>query len=505
MIIDDQHYDVIIIGTGAGGGTLAQRLAPTSKRILLLERGVGMALSEQNRANVDIFKKERYHAPEQWYDVAGEPFSPQTNYAIGGNTKIYRATLMRMREQEFAALPYQEGVAPEWPIQYADLEPYYTAAEQLYQVHGDASGDPTEPFRSADYPFSPSAHEPLMEPIVKAIADQGLHPTPLPRSLTRQSDDPTGDAEVFGVNQALQHDNVTLKTNAKVVSLHTNSTGTEIRGVQAEVNGQDYMFCADLVVLACGAVNSAALLLASANEKHPHGLANASGQVGRNLMKPQMTVLVQRGTIKNSGVFPPSISLNDYYWGDEYYKFPMGHIENSGGLLQDILFAESPPLLSVLAQILPEASLKGLAARSLGWWMFTAVLPDVNNRVYWTSRRKLRYEFTTNNFEAHDRLVYKLLDILKEAEISVPQLKQSGVYPRGEAALSVVGFQCGTCRMGTDPATSVLDIHCRTHEIENLYVVDSSFFPSCPAVGPALTVMANALRVGDHLCQLLKG
>ncbi len=504
MIIDDQHYDIIIVGTGAGGGTLAQRLAPTGKRILLLERGTGMALADQNRANVDIFKKERYHAPEQWYDLAGEPFTPQANYAIGGNTKIYRAALFRMREADFTALPHQEGIAPAWPIQYADLEPYYSAAEQLYQVHGDASQDPTEPPHSADYPFPAIAHEPLMEPIVGEMQAQGLHPTPLPRSLTRQADDPTGDAEVFGIQRALEHANVTLLTQAKVVSLHTNPSGTEIRGVQAEVNGQGYLFRGDLVVLACGAVNSAALLLASANEKHPHGLANASGQVGRNLMKPQMTVVVQRGTINNSGVFPPSISLNDFYWGDEYYKFPMGHIENTGGLLQDILFAESPPLLSVLAQIVPEVGLKELAKRSLGWWTFTSVLPNPNNRVYWTSKQKLRYEFTVNNFEAHDRLVYKLLDILKDVETNLPHLKRSGVYPRGEAALSIVGFQCGTCRMGTDPATSVLDVDCRTHEIDNLYVVDSSFFPSCPAVGPALTVMANALRVGDHLCDRLK-
>ncbi len=181
----------------------------------------------------------------------------------------------------------------------------------------------------------------------------------------------------------------------------------------------------------------------------------------------------------------------------------MGHIENSGGLLQDLIFAESPPLLSVLARLVPGAGLTQLAKRSIGWWAQTGVLPDPNNRIYWqqsSRRKKLRYEFTPNNLEAHDRLVYRWLEVLKDLEKNAPG---GTVYPRGEAPIQVVGYQCGTCRMGTDPATSVLDINCRTHEIDNLYVVDSSFFPSCASVSPALTVMANALRVGDHLIERL--
>ncbi|WP_299485656.1 GMC family oxidoreductase [Acaryochloris sp. IP29b_bin.137] len=497
MIINDQHYDIIIVGTGAGGGTLAQKLAPTGKRILILERGIAMALKDQNPAGVDVLKNKRYHAPEQWYDQSGEPFSPQTNYAIGGNTKIYGASLMRMRDRDFDAVPYQDGIAPEWPLKYADFEPYYTAAEQLYQVHGDYQQDPTEPHHSEGYPYPAVDHEPVMQPIVDAISRQGLHPTPLPVSLNQQGDDPTGDAEVFGINPALSYDNVTLKTSARVVSLHTNPSGTEIKGVQADVNGQPILFTGQVVVLACGAVNSAALMLVSANEKHPNGLANHSGQLGRNLMKHQMTVIVERAATPNSGTFPHSVSINDFYWGDGDYSYPMGHIENTGGLLQDVIFAESPPLLSVLAQIMPGAGLKQLAARSIGWRAQTGVLPDPNNRVYFQNG-KLRYEFTPNNTEAHDRLVYKWLEVLKAVE-KTENLQRSGVYPRGEVPLQVVGYQSGTCRMGTDSTTSVLDLNCRTHEIDNLYIVDSSFFPSCPGVSPALTVIANALRVGEQL------
>ncbi|PZO22158.1 MAG: dehydrogenase [Leptolyngbya foveolarum] len=513
MIIDDQHYDVIIVGSGAGGGTLAQKLAPTGKRILILERGAVMALEEQNRANIDVFKKGRYRAPEQWYDQEGEPFSPQTNYAVGGNTKIYNATLMRMRDRDFEAVTYQDGVTPEWPVKYADWEPYYTAAEQLYQVHGDDQSDPTEPAHSAGYPHPAVDHTPVIQPFVDLIKERGLHPTSLPMSLTKRDDDPTGDAEVFGIDLALKHDNVTLKTNARVVGLHTNPTGTEIAGVQVEDNEKTFLFKADIVVLACGAVNSAALMLDSANEQHPNGLANSSDQLGRNLMKHLMTVIVERGAADNDGTFLPSVSVNDFYWGDEYFNYPMGHIENSGGLLQDIVFAESPPLLSVLAQFLPGAGLQQLVKRSIGWWAQTGTLPKPNNRVYWQEstrfdglrRRKLRYEFTPNNLEAHDRLVYRWMGVLKDMENTGMGLRQSTVYPRGESPTQVVGYQCGTARMGTDPATSVLDVNCRTHEIDNLYVVDSSFFPSCASVSPALTVMANALRVGDHLIDRLKG
>ncbi len=506
MIIDDQHYDVIIVGSGAGGGTLAQKLAPSGKKILVLERGSQMALEEQNRADVDVFKKERYHAPEQWYDEAGEPFSPQTNYAVGGNTKIYNASLMRMRERDFEAVTYQDGVTPEWPLKYADWEPYYTAAEQLYQVHGDAKADPTEPAHSSSYPHHAVSHPPIMQPVVTAIKEEGLHPAPLPTSLTQQADDPTGDAEVFGINLAIAHNNVTLKTNAKVVELHTNPAGTAIKGVQAEVNAQPMLFTGDIVVLACGAVNSAALMLASANDQHSEGLANRSGQLGRNLMKHLMTVIVERGAAENDGTFAPSIAINDFYWGDPDYHYPMGHIENSGGLLQDIVFAESPPLLSVLARLAPGAGLKRLATRSIGWWAQTGVLPNPDNRVYLQESRKrikLRYEFTPNNLEAHDRLVYRWMGVLKELEKPGVGLRQGSVYPRGESPIQVVGYQCGTCRMGSDPATAVLDLNCRTHEIDNLYVVDSSFFPSCASVSPALTVMANALRVGEHLVERL--
>lgn len=503
MIIDDQFYDLIIVGTGAGGGTLAYKLAPTGKKILILERGNFMPLEEQNRSNVDVFKRERYHAPEQWYDNAGEPFSPQMNYAVGGNTKIYGAALLRFRERDFEAVQHQAGTSPEWCVQYAAFEPYYTEAEALYKVHGQATGDPTAPPRSADYPFPAVAQEPQIAPLYDAIAQQGLHPSPLPLGLTRQEDDPTNDSEVSGIAPALTHPNVTLKTGAKVVCLHTNPSGRIVKGVEAEINGQSYLFIGDIVVLACGAVNSAALLLRSTSDCHPKGLANSSDLVGRNLMKGLMTAVVQLSTKPNSGAFLKGMYVNDFYWGDGDFPYPMGHIQNSGGLLTDVIFAEAPPMFSVLAKFMPGFGLKQLATHSIGWWAQTEDLPDPKNRVR-VEQGKLFVDYAPNNNEAHDRLVYRWIDVLKTVEKTVAGFQRGVMHPRGEIPIQVMANQCGTCRFGTDPATSVLDPNCRTHDVDNLYIVDGSFFPSNASVSPALTIMANALRVGDHLISRLQ-
>lgn len=503
MIIDDQTYDVIIIGTGAGGGTLAYKLAPTGKKILILERGDFMPLEEQNRSNVDVFKRERYHAPEQWYDSAGEPFSPQTNYAIGGNTKTYGAALLRFQEKDFEAVPHQGGISPEWLLKYADFEPYYTEAEILYKVHGQANSDPSQPPRSADYPFPSPEQEPQIQAISDAIAKQGLHPSRLPLGLTRQSDDPTNDSEVSGILPALEHPNVVLKTGAKVVALHTNPSGSAVKGVEAEIAGQSFIFLADIVVLACGAINSAALLLKSKSDRYPTGLANSSDQVGRNLMKSLLSSVVQLSTKPNSGSFQRSLYVNDFYWGDGDYPYPMGHIQNTGGLLTDIIFAEAPPTFSILAKFMPGFGLKQLATHSIGWWAQTEDLPDPNNRVRMLSN-KLTIDYTPNNTEAHDRLIYRWTEVLKTIEKTVEGFHRGVSHPRGEVPLQVVANQCGTCRFGDDPKTSVLDRNCCSHDIDNLYVVDGSFFPSNAGVSPALTIIANALRVGDHLIERLK-
>jgi len=502
MIVDDQHYDVIIIGTGAGGGTLARKLAPTGKKILVLERGDFLSKESSELLDAEVFKKEQFHAPEQWYDKAGESFYPQTSYAVGGNTKIYSSVLMRMRERDFEEVQHQDGVSPAWALRYQDFEPYYTEAEKLYQVHGKSGDDLTEPLRSEAYPFSEVAHESHIQVISDVLSKQGLHPAYLPVGLGDQG---RTDSEDTGITPALNYANVTLKTSAQAVCLHTNSSGSEVKAVQAEIGQQSYLFLGNIVVLACGAVNSAALLLRSANEKHPNGVANRSNLVGRNLMKQQLSVVVQLTSSVNSGLFQRTMGLNDFYWGDGDFPYPMGHVQNSGGIFQDVIFSEAPPLLSALARIMPEFGLRQLATHSLGWWLQTEDLPNPNNRV-WVSGDKLHFEYEPSNVEAHDRLVYRWVDVLKTVEAAQPTVfNRRGAHPRSDMPVQVVAHQCGTCRFGKDPTTSVLDLNCRAHEVDNLYVVDSSFFRSSASVSPALTVIANALRVGEHLIQRLNG
>ncbi len=501
MIIDDEFYDVIIVGAGAGGGTLARKLAPTGLKILVLERGEHSEKESSELSDTELFKRDQYHAPEAWQDHVGEPFYPQTNYSVGGNTKIWYGVLMRMRAGDFEEVQHQNGLSPAWGLKYQDFEPYYTQAEKLYQVHGKLGLDPTEPKHSEGYPFPEVAHESFpIQGICDALSDLGLHPAYLPIGLGNQG---RTDAEDTGITPALKSDNVTLKTSAQVMWLHTNASGNVIKAVQAKIGDQTYLYLGHIVVLACGAINSAALLLNSANEKHPKGLANRSDQVGRNLMKQQLSVVVQLTASPNSGLFPRTVSINDFYWGDKDFPYPMGHVQNGGGVLQDVLFSEAPPLLSPFSRLMPNFGLRRLATHSIGWWLQTEDLPNPDNRVRFVGDR-LRIEYETNNFEAHDRLVYRWIDTLKEVEESQPAMFSRTAHPRSDMPVQVVAHQCGTCRFGEDPETSVLDLNCRAHEIDNLYVVDSSFFPSNSSVSPALTVIANALRVGDHLIDRLR-
>ena len=504
MIIDDKHYNVIVIGSGAGGGTLAGQLARSGKTVLILDRGGSMPLVDQNVADVDLFRKDRYHPGEQWFGTDGDPFSPQTVYALGGNTKIWGGVLERMREREFSGLPLQDGLSPSWEISYADLAPYYERAEALYRVHGKAGLDPTEPTRSGDYAFGPKPLEPFMQELRSSLQRQGTHPYDLPISWSESQTDPSGDAEIFGVEVARQDPNICVRERARVRRLHVNPSGTEVRGVEAEIDGNQWLFSADVVVLAAGAINTPELLLRSATEHHSRGLSNGSDQVGRNLMKPQLTSVIQLAAEPNSGRYGRSLGINDFYWGDQNVSFPLGSVATGGGVLQDALFAESPPVLSLVTKLMPTFGLEQLAARSVAWWAMSAVRPDPHNRVTLRGNH-LQIHYLPNNREAHDRLVYRWIDTLKQVE-NDPDchvVKPAPTHPRGEAPLTVMGSVCGTCRMGSNPATSVVDLQGRSHELSNLFIADASIFPSCPAVGFGLTVIANALRIGDRVLEVL--
>jgi len=519
-----EHYDLIIIGTGAGGGTLAYRLAPTGKKILVLERGDFLPREKENWDALEVYQKERYHTDEHWYDKDGKAFRPQTGYWVGGNTKLYGAALLRLRERDFEQVIHKDGISPAWELKYQDFEPYYNQAEKLYDVHGERGTDPTEPPCSEPYPYPPVSHEPDMQVLADGIRKLGYYPFNLPLGLKLNEVDRTlspcircdtfdgypclvhakADAEINAIRPTREaYPNLTLLTKAKVLKLHTSESGREVTAVETDVNGELHHFSADIVVVACGAINSSALLLRSANDKHPHGLANSSDQVGRHYMKHQAIALVSIHPEPNRAKFQKTIAVNDFYWGEPDFPYPMGMVQNSGNVLADMIPPEAPPLLAPFAKLIPEFGLHQIAERSVGWWLQIEDLPDPNNRVRVVGDQ-IHLDYTLNNTEAAERLVHRWTSVLKSIETNAMSVIPFSIYPRSHVPIQAVGHQCGTCRFGSDAKTSVLDLNCRTHDVDNLYVVDGSFFPSNSGVNPTLTLMANALRVGDHLAERLK-
>jgi choline dehydrogenase-like flavoprotein len=509
------RYDVIIIGTGAGGGTLAHRLAPTGKRILLIERGDFVPREKDNWSSRAVNVQAKYHTKEAWTDKDGAALHPHTNYYVGGNTKFYGAALFRLREADFGALRHAGGISPAWPIDYADLEPYYTDAERLYHVHGERGIDPTDPWASASYPHPPVSHEPRIQQLHDDLARRGLRPFHVPLGIMLDEQQPhaskcircetcdgfpcllgaKSDAHVVCVEPALAHSNVTLLTNAKVLKLETTTSGREIAGVVVERDGEIERYAADIVVSSCGAINSAALLLRSANDTHPHGLANGSGVVGRHYMGHINSVLLAISTKPNPTVFQKTLGVNDFYFGDDGFPYPMGHISFVGKLDAIALSAGAPPFV-------PNMTLDVMAHHSLDFWLTSEDLPDPENRVTLDRDGQIILSYTPNNGEGHKRLIRKLEYLLQHLDGHM-HLVPRNLFVGNRIPLAGVAHQNGTIRFGSDPRSSALDANCKAHEVDNLYVVDGSFFPSSGAVNPALTIMANALRVGDHIAERL--
>jgi choline dehydrogenase-like flavoprotein len=504
------RYDVIIIGTGAGGGTLLHKLAPSGKRILVLERGGFIPREKDNWSSRAAVLEEKYHAPEKWLDSKGREFQPGTHYYVGGNTKFYGAALFRFRKEDFSEVRHHGGISPAWPVSYDDFEPYYTEAEYLYQVHGQRGSDPTEPHASRPYLRPPVSHEHRMQDVVDGFAKLGCRPFPVPLGILIDEQNPhtskcircstcdgypclvqaKADAQTICVEPALKFPNVTLLTNAYVERLETSPDGRSVSKVIVQRDGQREEYSADIVVSSGGAINSAALLLRSANDSHPRGLANSSDQLGRNYMAHNNTILFTFSLTPNPTLFQKTMAINDFYFGSKEWPFPMGHISMVGKFDGPMFKPGAPPLV-------PIAILNQMGKYSIDFWLTSEDLPDPNNRVRVTRDGRTMLSYKENNLEAHRRLVAKLQHLLGQWHTGL-HFEKSGKIPLGGVA-----HQCGTTRFGHDPKTSVLDTNCKAHDVENLYVVDGGFFPSSNAVNPALTIMANALRVGDHLLERL--
>jgi choline dehydrogenase-like flavoprotein len=517
------HYDVIIIGTGAGGGTLAHKLAPTGKKILMLERGEYVPREKDNWSTKAVNIEGRYQTKETWRDRDGKELHPHTNYWVGGNTKFYGAALFRLRKEDFGELRHHGGISPAWPISYDELEPYYTTAEELYHVHGQRGEDPTEPPASWPYPHPAVSHEPRLQALSDDFARLGLKPFHTPLGIQINEAKPhashcircntcdgfpclmsaKSDAQVVAVDPALKHPNVSLVTGAYVERLETNGSGREVSKVIVTRNGSYQEYSAPVVVVSAGAINSAALLLRSANDKHPRGLANGSDVVGRHYMGHVNSILMAISKCPNPTVFQKTLSVNDFYFGSEEWRYPMGHISFVGKL-------DGPTLKGGAPAIAPGFTLDLMANHSLDFWLTSEDLPDPNNRVTLDHDGKIVLSYQPNNEEGHRRLAAKLKELMqRQTACGVHgHACHQGLFARNlfvgeQIPLAGVAHQNGTIRFGNDPKTSVLDRNCKAHEVDNLYVVDGSFFPSSGAVNPALTIVANALRVGDHLINRL--
>lgn len=525
-MVDDQHYDVVIIGTGAGGGTLGHRLATSGAKVLWLERGPFLPRERDNWETQAVFVRGKYITSDVWYDGHGREFQPEVNYYVGGNTKFYGAALFRLRPEDFGELRHHGGISPAWPITYDELEPYYTQAEHLYLVHGEHGEDPTEGAASAQYAFPPVSHEPRIQQLSDDLEKLGLHPFHLPIGVNLHEDQPgvaargsrcircdrvdgfpclvdaKSDAQVICVDPVLARDNVTLVTGAHVQRLETDASGRAVTGVVTTLDdGSTTTFTGDIVVVACGAVNSAALLLKSRSDQHPEGLANGSGVVGRHYMRHNNIALMAVSLEPNPTRFQKTLAMNDWYLGSDDWEFPLGGIQMLGKSDDEEIRAQAPRWAGKLS---PSTPFEVLAHHAVDFWLCGEDLPQPDNRVTVEGDGAVHLSLDEqNNVEGVQRLRHKLDGMLDDLGMHKHHLLDRSLYLHKSMPIGATAHQAGTVRFGRDPDSSALDTNCKAHEVDNLYVVDTSFFPSIGAVNPSLTAIANALRVGDHLTERL--
>lgn len=486
-----RHYDVAVVGSGAGGATIAYALARRGVKVLLLERGQYIPQEAGNQAP-DAFQGNKYRTTEWVVYPDGTRQPSGMLYAVGGQTKVYGATLARFREQDFDEVPYPDGISPKWPITYADLEPYYCEAEEIYRVHGSVEGDPTEPFHSRPYPFPPIPHDPYVRRMVDRLSEQAVHPSFVPRGIDLR---PGGrcvfctlcdgyvcpshgklDAEAACVQPALSTGNLDLLTGALCRRLITDPSGDRI--IAAEVEHERTMITvrADIFIVSCGTLGSATLCLRSANSAHPSGLANSSGLVGRNLMMHNGKWLaVGNRLLPIPRMHQKTFLINDFYFGTPGIAHRLGMIQAAG----------------------QDGQKSFIHRRSVSLVLTTEDLPDPDNRVTLTADGDTHVSYHGNNTRPFRDLAEITRDLFAKSGYQVGKLRH---YRDGDLVKAVPHpHAVGTMRFGDDPATSVLDPNCRSHDVPNLYVMDGSFMPSSGAMNPALTIMAQALRTADHI------
>ncbi|KZM51794.1 GMC family oxidoreductase [Labrenzia sp. OB1] len=483
--------DIVIVGSGMGGATLAAGLAPSGARITILERGERIPDDAPARDPWRIYTNSAFRSNETWLDGEGAPFEPGNYYNVGGNSKLYGAVLIRFRKEDFAALEHFDGVSPPWPFGYEELAPWYDAAEHLFQVRGDAASDSTEPQHGRPYLFPPVPDEESIRFARRRLEQVGVRPFSLPLGVDIDrwlEAGPTGwdgypdlrcgkmDAETCPLEAALSHDNVTLVTGAEVTRLRKGCKSDRIEEVSYEKDGEEITLTPGVVALCAGAVQSAALLLRS-------GVANSSDYVGRCFMNHNATAMIAIDPrFRNTSVYQKTFGINEWYLDDGKDGMPLGNVQLLGRVTPDILKIQVPRL--------PRFAANWISGHALDLYLISEDLPDPESRVV-LKEGKVQLIWRRSNMTAHNKLVAKTRKTLRKAGFPLVLTRLfDGRVP---------SHQCGTVRLGNEPSTSVLTPECRTWDHPNLYVCDAGSLPTSAAVNPALTVAALSLRAAETI------